>query len=332
MAGFVNKYEPVNHLRQICLYSDISAAQRFLLVIMFYNNDHYRFIDDQGGSAMARKLLIEIFEWSPTTHIDPFHTHDHLEIGYCLSGTGTFYFGNKTYSAREGDVFVVNNLEGHAASSNPDNPSNYLFIYFDPMIIEQVDPELLLPFVYWPKQFDNRISGRLPVAQQIGGLFHDLWEEYQKKQRGYHGLMHSLILEICALLLRHYDSRTSLKDWNQALMSYYRLKPVLDYMKEHFRENITLESVASMLALSPSRARHLFAEKLGGGFKQYLLQLRINEAKRLLVSTELPIVEVMHSCGFQSHAPFYRAFKQIVGMPPQTYRERSAKLALFKNV
>ncbi|CAH0119301.1 HTH-type transcriptional activator RhaR [Paenibacillus sp. CECT 9249] len=280
---------------------------------------------------MVRKLLIDIFEWSPTTHIDPFHTHDHLEIGYCLSGTGTFYFGNKSYSVRQGDVFVVNNLEWHAASSHPDNPSNYLFLYFDAMIIEQVDPDLLLPFVYWPKHFENKISGELPVAGQIGSLFQDLWKEYRNKGRGYQGMMHSKILEICALLLRHYDTAISLKDWNQALMSYYRLKPILDYMKEQFREPITLNSVAAMLGLSPSRARHLFAEKLGGGFKQYLLQLRINEAKRLLVSTELPIVDVMHQSGFQSHAPFYRAFKQIVGMPPQVYREQSSKLALFKN-
>ncbi|MCY9515982.1 AraC family transcriptional regulator [Paenibacillus apiarius] len=280
---------------------------------------------------MVRKLLIELFEWSPTEHIDPFHTHDHLEIGYCLSGTGTFYFGNKTYSVQQNDVFVVNNLEWHAASSHPDNPSNYLFIYFDAMIIEQVDPELLLPFVYWPKRFDNRVSGRLPVARQIGDLFQEMWDEYRNKERGYQGIMHSKILEICALLLRHYDSQTSLREGNQALMSYYRLKPVLDYMKEHFREPITLEGVASMLSLSPSRARHLFAEKLGGGFKQYLLQLRVNEAKRLLVSTEMPIIDIMHHCGFQSHAPFYRAFKLIVGMAPQQYRELGAKIALFKN-
>ncbi|MFL1676012.1 AraC family transcriptional regulator [Paenibacillus dendritiformis] len=274
---------------------------------------------------------VYIFEWSPRTHIDPFHTHDHLELGYCLSGTGTFYFGEKQYTAQPGDVFVVNNTERHAASSDPDNPSNYYFIYFDAMIIEQADPELLLPFVYYPQQFHNRIAGQLPVAASIGALFRQIWDEDRQKQSGYKGMMRSKIIEICALLLRYYGEFTPLADRSRAITSYYRIKPALDYMKERFREPLTLSDAARALSLSPSRTRHLFAEKLGQGFKEYLLQLRVNEAKRLLAATDLPITDIMHASGFQSQAPFYRAFKQWVGATPYEYRANAAKLALFDN-
>lgn len=281
--------------------------------------------------SMRKEPAIHLFEWSPRVHIDPFHTHDHLEIGYCLSGSGTFYFGQKAYAAQPGDVFVVNHLERHAAASDADNPSHYLFLYFDPMVIEQADMELLLPFVYLPTKFQNRIPGELDVARRIGGLFHELADEQRDKRPGYHGMMRGKILQICALLLRHYSEQTSSAEWNRTLSSYYRIKPALDYIDERFRESLTLEDAAARLGLSPSRARHLFQEKLGVGFKQYLLRLRVNEAKRLLASTELPMAEVMFASGFQSHAPFYRAFRQIVGAAPLEYRELSRKLAVFEN-
>lgn len=156
-----------------------SSANRTLYAQIFYDKLKPQstsatviFLSRTRKEATALKdRSVYIFEWSPRTHIDPFHTHDHLEIGYCLSGTGTFYFGEKQYTAEPGDLFVINNMERHAASSDPRNPSNYFFIYFDAMIIEQADPKLLLPFVYYPQQFENRIDGSLPVAARIGALF-----------------------------------------------------------------------------------------------------------------------------------------------------------------
>ena len=281
---------------------------------------------------MAKESFIHLFEWSPRVHADPFHTHDHLEIGYCLSGSGMFYFGDKTYAVEPGDVFVVNHLERHAAVSWADNPSRYLFLYFSAGLLEQTDPELLLPFVYLPTKFQNRIPGERTAARQIGELFHLIAEEYLRQPRGYLGMMKGHILQICALLLRYYTAEAPSADWNHTLMSYYRIKPVLEFIQERFREPISLDDIASQLALSPSRVRHLFQEKLGIGFKQYVLQMRVNEAKKLLAGSDLPISEIMYASGFQSHGPFYRAFGQIVGMAPLDYRERAAKLALFENM
>ncbi len=280
---------------------------------------------------MRKEPAIHLFEWSPRVHIDPFHTHDHLEIGYCLSGRGTFYFGQKVYAAQPGDVFVVNHLERHAAASDADNPSRFLFLYFDPLLIEQADPELLLPFVYLPTKFQNRIPGELDAARRIARRFRELADEQRHRRPGYRGMMRGTVLQICALLLRHYSEQTPSSEWNRTLSSYYRIKPALDYIGERFREPLTLEDAAARLGLSPSRARHLFQEKLGVGFKRYLLQLRVNEAKRLLASTDLPMADVMFASGFQSHAPFYRAFRQIVGAAPLEYRELSRKLAFFEN-
>jgi AraC-like DNA-binding protein len=280
---------------------------------------------------LEKDLLIYIQEWTPNAYIEPFHWHTSLEIGYCLFGSGWFYFGEKRYEVHTGDVFVVNNMERHIAQSDAQNPSRYLFVYFDPTIIGQGERELLLPFVYHPKKFQNKIPAHLSIAKNIGVLLKNMQEEQKTRKIAYKSMMRCALLQICSLLLRYYGQGTSFKDLNHTFNLYHKLQPVLNFMKENFREPIELEDIAQFMKLSPSRTRHLFKETIGEGFKEHLKQLRVNEAKRLLSSTDLSITEICLQCGFQSHTPFYIAFKQIVGLTPQQYREQASVTVLFEN-
>ncbi|ALS27864.1 AraC family transcriptional regulator [Paenibacillus sp. 32O-W] len=275
------------------------------------------------------EMPLRVDEWSPRTYVEPFHWHASLEIGLCLSGKGWFYFGDKTYEVTAGDIFVVNNLERHIAQSDAADPSNYLFVNFRPELFGDGDKELLLPFVYNPKKFTNKMAKELPAARQIGELIRQMRTEQLNKQAGHRQIMKGLLLQICALLFRHYSNHPGYKEqFNQIYEQYMRLQPALAFLRDRFRENIGLEDMAKQLKLSCSRARHLFKHIMGEGFKEYLTQLRINEAKKLLSGTERTVTEICMSCGFQNISPFYRAFRQIVGMTPQAYREQSALFIL----
>src|SRR5690554_681020 len=81
-------------------------------------------------------ILINVFKWTPKAYLEPLHYHASLEIGYCISGAGQFYFGEKCYTVQPGDLFLVNNSELHIAQSDASNPSRYIFINFDPRILE----------------------------------------------------------------------------------------------------------------------------------------------------------------------------------------------------
>lgn len=281
--------------------------------------------------AAGEASRIHVFEWSPRVKMDPWHSHDHLELGYCHRGSGTFQFGGKTYRAAEGDVFVVNNLERHAAASDAADPSVYYFVYFDPYVLERVDPQLLQPYIYRPARFTNRIPASEPAAREIGELVGKLWREHTGGQLGSEGIVVGLLVQISGLLLRYYGQQASDKDWSNALSSYYRLREALDYIRANLAEPIALEDVARAMNLSASRARHFIKEKIGEGFKEYLTRVRIDEARKLLATTSLPVTEIMHECGYGSHAPFYRSFQAAAGMSPLQYRERVSKIALFEN-
>jgi len=275
-----------------------------------------------------RQIGIAVHEWTPKPYLETFHWHSAMEIGCCLSGKGTFHFGDKVYEAGPGDIFIVNNLERHIAKSDEHDPSRYLFVFFDPVLLLREDKELMLPFVYNPSEFDNRIPGDEPAAAEAAVLIRKLLREQNEGKAGYRAIMHGLLMQLCGLLYRHCGQRITKADIHSAYLMYEKMQPVLRYMKEHFREDLQLKDIAQRMRLSPSRARHVFSQSIGEGFKEYLLQLRINEAKRLLAGTQMSVIDICLQSGFQSTTPFYRAFRQIVGLTPQAYREQTAVMTL----
>jgi len=248
------------------------------------------------------------------------HWHPFLEIGYCLDGEGLFHISDKTYSVRAGDVFVIRQAQPHIANAEPGKSCRFLFVYFKASVLEASEPELLLPFHAKPSILNNRIDGALPVAGEIGRLLVGLGDELEEKQIGYRSQVRGALLQACALLARHYRAQMKPGDWNALQNSFHRLYPALEYIREHLADDIRLQDVADHISLSPSRTYHLFKEIIGDGFKEHLIKMRIKEAQRLLVGTDLPITDVFLQSGFPNHASFYRSFQQIVNMTPGEYR------------
>lgn len=100
-----------------------------------------------------------------------------------------------------------------------------------------------------------------------------------------------------------------------------KLRPALEYMAHHFKENITASEMAELCHLSTSRFIHLFNEKMNAGFSDYLRNLRIEEAKILLSNTDMRIGDIASRCGFQSQSYFGLIFRRVAGMKPTVYRE-----------
>lgn len=276
-------------------------------------------------------IPINAFRWTPSDAFKPLHYHSSLEIGLCVAGKGLFLFGDKQYAAAPGDIFIVNNRELHIARSDADNPSEYIFINFDPRMLLEEEEALLLPFSYQSELFDNRIAAGTALAEPIGALVTKIWHELSEKQAGYQSMAKSALLDLCVLLLRHYATGFSEREWSKINESFSRMRPVLDYLEQNYRDPIELSDVAKVLKVSPSRASRIFQELMGVSYKDYLLQMRINEAKRLLISTQDNVADICFESGFQSLASFYRQFGQESGTSPLAYRARFGVHAIIEN-
>lgn len=94
-----------------------------------------------------------------------------------------------------------------------------------------------------------------------------------------------------------------------------------EYIKNHFKEDISLKDVAEHVYLNPSYLSDLFKRETGQNFTNFLAEVRINEAKKLLIKPEIKVYEVGAMVGYNEPASFSRAFKRIVKISPCKYKK-----------
>ncbi|AKG36412.1 response regulator transcription factor [Paenibacillus durus] len=96
----------------------------------------------------------------------------------------------------------------------------------------------------------------------------------------------------------------------------------LEYITNHYSENLTLQIVADTVHLSKNYFSLLFKKQTGQNFIDYLIELRIREAKRLLAEEDVRITDISEIAGFNDVNYFRKLFKKMTGLTPLEYRER----------
>lgn len=101
-----------------------------------------------------------------------------------------------------------------------------------------------------------------------------------------------------------------------------RLVAVLEHLDRHLAEPLSIEELARVAHLSPSRFAHWFSEQLGQPPGRYLDGLRMAEAKVLLEFTRRPVAEIARQVGYLDPLHFSRRFRVLVGVSPSSFRQR----------
>lgn len=107
----------------------------------------------------------------------------------------------------------------------------------------------------------------------------------------------------------------------EARRPYHLAMQAKAYVDRHFTEpSLSLAAVSSALQVRPSSLSQIFKEELGIKFVDYVIQSRLEHAKRMLAETDEPIQSIAEQSGYPNHISFYRAFKKVLDIPPGEYR------------
>ncbi|MEL7342742.1 MAG: AraC family transcriptional regulator, partial [Bacteroidota bacterium] len=100
-----------------------------------------------------------------------------------------------------------------------------------------------------------------------------------------------------------------------------RIDKVHSFLKENFTRAISLKEVADLANMSESAFSHFFKRSTNKSFTQFLIDLRLGHAARLLLDTQENISQICYACGFNNVSNFNRLFKKHKGTTPQEYRK-----------
>jgi AraC-like DNA-binding protein len=271
---------------------------------------------------------LRVLEYQATAD-DLMHSHDYLEVALCLEGSGRFKFGQREDPIEPGDVFLIDNCEAHVAVPNPGVPMRLLLALFLPEFLaapgcRSFDSAYLTPF-----QDDGagtrRINHASTLAQELVPILFELKTAAEGGSPSDRYLIDANLRRFLGVVIKRRGQEMPHSE--SAADVQQQLRPALAYVADHYRETITLEQVAETLHLSSSRVRHLFKHVTSVGFKEYVTKLRMVEAKRLLLNTDINICEIASAVGYTNVYQFYKVFNRYTRMSPADYRHYYASSA-----
>jgi AraC family transcriptional regulator len=163
------------------------------------------------------------------------------------------------------------------------------------------------------------LLGHDPQIEFVAKTFH---QEMQTRGLGGQVYAESLATVFCIHLLRHYcTTQPILRSYDSGL-SNLQLQQVIDYIHAHLNRSIGLHELAGLLGISSYHFCKLFKQSMGMPPHQYVIQCRVEYAKRLL-KKPLTIVEISVLCGFTDQSHLSRHFRRRTGMTPNAYRHHS---------
>lgn len=262
----------------------------------------------------------------PIKHAE-LHAHEGHEWFYCTAGAGTQVTPEGYHPTRRGDLFLFPAGLAHCCHvAEVQEECSCLVVNIHSSILPSevetlaecraiLDALTAHCFVEGPRVTPSRAGRRA-----VGELMEAMVRECCEQRAGHRAALAALYQQLLLRLLRDPDLAPILSNAVKPSSRTARLAGVLQFLRLHFREQITVDQAAAMACLSRSHFHAVFKEATGQTFVEYLSQLRIAEAERLLVETDWPILEISAECGFNTLSHFYQTMRARTGRTPRQVR------------
>lgn len=168
-----------------------------------------------------------------------------------------------------------------------------------------------------------RFSGE--KKEEDGKLFALLEKMYRqqiRKEYGYELLMQSIFYQLKYLLVTAYRIPEEKKDYYPGNTHSGHLERITGYLREHYAEEISLETLAATFGYCPTYLSKMFRQYGRINYKDYLRSHRFEHALRELEETDLTIGEIALKNGFPNSQAFSRLFREKYGILPTEYQRR----------
>lgn len=235
----------------------------------------------------------------------PTHIHEDIEVVFIKKGKGVACCDGKKYNLKENSFFIAFPNQVHYYEDF--SIGRYLILIikagdllgYNKVFFEGVPDSSRIEF---ENNDDDGIIELLETAKN----------EFERDGRS--TIIDAYLTAFFGKLLKRFEIRKNENNSDTVIR-------IIDYCSSHFKENISLNSVAKDLHLSRSTVSHVFSSKLTLNFCDYINSLRLTEAVKLLKNRDYSITEISYMSGFTTIRTFNRAFIKRYGVTPTQYKK-----------
>ena len=253
--------------------------------------------------------------------------HWHDELQFCLVTKDSIQVSveGDTFVVGEGEGFFINSQRLHSISNAPGADAAYICLDFHPRLVygfdgSAVQSKYMEPFIHKGSLPYLRLHQSDPWAGEVIGLLQRVYQSYSSDSPDELQIAIWLATAWHAVIGRCQATGVA---GNKAVIRP-QMRAAMEYIGEHLGEPITLEDVADHVGFAKSTCCREFKRQLGCTLTEYVLNARLQEASRLLLSSDASVAEVAASCGFSSSSYFITKFRAKIGTSPAAYRKEHA--------
>lgn len=250
------------------------------------------------------------------------HMHREYELYYLIQGERYYFIDGETYHITPGSLVLIPSGNIHRTSSvNPTGSHERILLILNE---EWINPFLLKTGLPTLSSYFNQPVLQLDSHKQkyLMRIFDDIYEELATKQANYEVAIKMKLSELLILISRcSTASKGVASPFVSQSAKHKKVNEATYYIKNHFREPLSLQQVADQIYVSRGYLSNIFNEVTGMKLTEYINIQRINYAKELLSNSNESITDIANSCGFENITYFERIFRQATGATPLKYRQ-----------
>lgn len=256
------------------------------------------------------------------------HFHKEIELIYFIKSTGTRYVGNSIGNFSPGELYMIGSNIPHLFKNDKEYYANHPEKEAVNLIVIKFEPEFLGENFMRLPELQNlkaliKMSGRgIKFSESTTYLVH------------HHilGLVNNRGLSNIVELLKVLDvlsvNENHIALCSEVIPNVYnknekdRMARVISFLTDNFDKKIELEEVAKIAYMTPNAFCRYFKKKTRKSFTQYLNEIRLRHACRLLIEGKMQIATICYQSGFNTLTNFNRQFKALLDCTPSEYMEK----------
>ncbi|WP_114855310.1 AraC family transcriptional regulator [Brachybacterium sp. YJGR34] len=266
-------------------------------------------MQDVAGELMARgrQVAVARVQGVDDNMARP-HRHDYLEVYVLEDGRRDHFSGGRVHRIRAPEAITFPPADEHFSYSPPGIPFRRVVVYARPEAV--LYPHALAAISGGARVFRPAEVGLATVRALVDQMLHTqemLGERSQDELR-------LLLTQLLLVLLRQQevDAATAARET--------RMARVVRHLHDHYTEHVELEELAEQFYVSRHHLSREFRRLTGTTVISYVNDLRVDQARRLLIESDLPIARIAEDVGFGTVTHFNRVFRDRTGTTPRRVR------------
>lgn len=249
------------------------------------------------------------------------HYHSRFEIALVLSGSGIYTTPTGVFPMEPGDIFVFSQNEWHCITEIFQDGMEIINLHFEPRyLLGNSNDSLSMKHAGFCFSHSDSFQNRIPAdtAQFIAQTILNIERELREQSEEYALCVKSHLNFLLISLIRNHNYCTNLPSHGTS-----KILKSLNYIDEHFTEQINLKDIADIVGLTPTYYSMLFKKFCNVSLWHYITAKRIEKAIHMILDDDYNgnILDIAMTCGFNNTANFNKAFKKQTGMTPSQYKK-----------